>query len=453
VSEAALARLEALEQRLRERDCAALLEARLAAATNLPQTARDYLRKEFGNREFDAKDLDEAIASLTSIVASVDPTGQVQTPGRAGVTQMITEGEKLQAALDQMLGVPLPEADRTKFAGVKAFRSLREAYVRYTDDPEVRGMYGPARLSKLQEELTTASFTYALGTSMTRRLVRDYQAQPALWRVIATVERLDNFKTQERVRWGGYGDLATVSEGASYTEFTDPSDQEATYTPIKRGNLVSITREVILNDDLALIRKIPGKIARAALRTLEKFVWVTNLQNNPTVYDGVALFHSSHNNLGSSALSYTTLWAGITAMRKQTESGSNERIGIMPKFLVGPVDLAETILQLTASELKPGEGTTTSFNDINAVLKALELTPLVVPWLTDTNNWYLIADPTVWDTFEIGFVGGQEEPELVLQDNATSGSVFTADKITYKIRHEYGGAWIDYRSAYGAVVA
>ena len=53
---------------------------------------------------------------------------------------------------------------------------------------------------------------------------------------------------------------------------------------------------------------------------------------------------------------------------------------------------------------------------------------------------------------EIGFLDGNEEPELFVQDNPTSGSVFTNDQITYKIRHIYGGAVIDYRAFQGSVV-
>lgn len=47
---------------------------------------------------------------------------------------------------------------------------------------------------------------------------------------------------------------------------------------------------------------------------------------------------------------------------------------------------------------------------------------------------------------------GNEEPELFIQDNPTAGSVFTNDQITYKIRHIYGGAIIDYRAFQGSIV-
>jgi hypothetical protein len=40
---------------------------------------------------------------------------------------------------------------------------------------------------------------------------------------------------------------------------------------------------------------------------------------------------------------------------------------------------------------------------------------------------------------EIGFLDGREEPELFIQDMPNTGSMFSNDKLTYKLRHIYGG--------------
>jgi DNA primase large subunit len=54
---------------------------------------------------------------------------------------------------------------------------------------------------------------------------------------------------------------------------------------------------------------------------------------------------------------------------------------------------------------------------------------------------------------EIGFLDNQQEPELFVQDNPTVGSMFTNDKVTYKIRHIYGGNVVEYRGWDKSVVA
>jgi hypothetical protein len=77
---------------------------------------------------------------------------------------------------------------------------------------------------------------------------------------------------------------------------------------------------------------------------------------------------------------------------------------------------------------------------------------IAVWYWTDVNDWCAVADPNDIPTIEIGFMDGNEEPELFVQDMPSVGSMFTSDQITYKIRHVYGGAVTDFRGATKAVV-
>ena len=91
-------------------------------------------------------------------------------------------------------------------------------------------------------------------------------------------------------------------------------------------------------------------------------------------------------------------------------------------------------------------------NDINSEFGLAEI--LVSEYLrADANNWYVVADPARWDTIEVGFVQGREKPGLFIQNTETAGMVFSHDKISYKVRHEYGGAVTDFRTMYGSIVA
>ncbi|GCE21608.1 hypothetical protein KDK_54080 [Dictyobacter kobayashii] len=58
------------------------------------------------------------------------------------------------------------------------------------------------------------------------------------------------------MRLGAFGSLPVVAEDTPYSAVT-LTDSAATYVPQKRGNLVTISRETILNDDLQAIRQIP----------------------------------------------------------------------------------------------------------------------------------------------------------------------------------------------------
>ena len=72
---------------------------------------------------------------------------------------------------------------------------------------------------------------------------------------------------------------------------------------------------------------------------------------------------------------------------------------------------------------------------------------LVEPLLTDSNNWYVVAKPSSIATMEVGFLGGRETPEILVKED------FDRDVIWYKGRIVFGGAVLDYRGFYGAIVS
>ena len=296
--------------------------------------------------------------------------------------------------------------------------------------------------------MTTGVLNHALLNSMTKRLVQDYRGQEQRWRAFCSVTPLANFKSQDRVRLHDFSSLSTVAEGAAYTNLAWDDSREA-YAPAKRGNLVVITREAILNDDLRAIRRIPQKLSRAAAITINEFVYGL-FTGNPTMADGTKVFddgvQTSHANRGTAVLSSTALQAAITSMMKQTDT-AGKRLNLKPRYLLVPADLLFTALTIVNSTLTPG----TANNDANVLKGAVE--PIPVAQFTDATDWYLVCDPQDIESIEIGFVGGKEEPELLYQDAPLLGQVFTNDQIAYKVRWEFGGAWLDYRGAFWSQAA
>ncbi|MBX5450674.1 hypothetical protein [Thermogemmatispora sp.] len=430
------------------------LERRLQEV-RLPEVIKQHLRHRYEGRIFEVAELDEAIAEQRQILAELVTAGLVRDHGyaRPEIGEQITEAEKIQAAFDRMFDL---EIDTSRLGNIRGFTSIREAYARVTGDPSVSGFSERSLLGQIrigehapllrisEGDLTTASFSYLLGTSMNKRLLKDYQAWPAEWQKFCTIVPIKDFKQQTRVRLGAFGSLSTVAEDAAYTRLS-LTDTAATYVPMKRGNLVTISRETIINDDLMAIRQIPTKLAVAAAYTLAEFVYGF-LSGNPTIYDGSPLFTTGnpHNNLGNAALSTAAMQAGVTAMREQTNF-AGKRIGLRPRYLVVPPELEWTAMIATRSAGIPGSPN----NDINPMMGYV--TPIVSPQLTSPTQWFLVADPREVDTIEIGFVGGQVNPVLFIQDQPLYGLNFTQDVISYKIRHEYGGAVVDYRGLYRGI--
>lgn len=402
----------------------------------LPPESRARIAAEMRTTRFTEATLTQRIQSEGAYLASLG-VGRITGGGLAAGRWQVGEGQGEKHL--RMLEAFFDPAHKDH----KDARSFKQCYIDITGDTLVTGQI--ARATRLSEALTSASWAEVLGNSITRRMIAEYRGATDLdmWRLLTgTPVPVSDFRTQERTRIGGYGDLPTVAEAGPYTALTSATDEAATYAVAKRGGTETVTLEMIKNDDVGGIQRIPGKLARAAKRTLCKFV-LDFIRSNPTIYDTKALFHADHANLGTTALSATTYAAARLAMVKQTEYGSTDAIGVGPKNLWVPPELEETAANL----FRRNTNLDTTF--------VQTLTPTIIPvwYWTDANDWAATADTADIPFVEIGFLDGEEEPAILVQDLPNVGSMFTNDQITYKIRHIYGGSVLDYRGAYKAVVA
>ena len=168
---------------------------------------------------------------------------------------------------------------------------------------------------------------------------------------------------------------------------------------------------------------------------------------NAAIYDTVVLYDTAaHANYATTALDATPLGAARLRMKKQTMKNNSKRIGIRPAYLVVPSDLETMGYNLVTPAFN-------QYNQVPTFLQQIGVMPIVVDYWTDATDWCLVANRADVVGLEIGFMDGQETPELFVQDLPTVGSWFTNDVLTYKIRHIYGGAVIDWRAFDGSVVA
>jgi hypothetical protein len=339
------------------------------------------------------------------------------------------------------------------FNPAKRAKSFRECYVEVTGDTGVTGLIQNCNEQRLREALgsdahfreaiSAATFGNILGNSITRAMVRDYAALENYndFQDLVDVVPISNFRTQERTRMGGYGNLPAVAENGAYNALTSPSDEKATYAITKRGGKETISLETIANDDVGAIRKVPQRLAVAAKRTLYEFV-MDFIATNPTLYDAVTLFNAIHGNLGTAALSAAAFSAARLAVKKQVELNSAKKLGLVLRHLYVPAELEETAFDLFVRNTNLDE----------SFVQSRKPKVHVVDYWSDTNNWYATADKMEIPLIELGFYNGTEEPELFVQDLPTQGSLFSNDQIIYKIRHIYGGAVIDFRGFYAGIV-
>lgn len=426
-----------------------LMIERKVEAAGLPTALAAQLAKDLPEQITESA-VDAQIAGIKAGLAVVERAG-LAGAAQVGTVQVTKESqEKKHAALDAFF-----DGDYSK-----GYRSFREAYLDITgyrpqawgEDVNrliLRECFGAGFDSAVRgtESLTSASWAQVLGDSITRRMIRLY-GQPSLqtWRkVVSDVVPVNDFREQKRERVGGYGLLPVVNEGANYLPLTSPTDEEAVYAVIKRGGTDDLTIEMIANDDIGAIRNIPRLLGLAAAITLYRFVWDILLTNVVCSYDATALFAAGHNNTDNPALlSSSTLSAARVKMRKQAAFGNPTNIlSLAPRLLVVPSELEELAFQLCTSAVAV---TGTSDATVPNLHRGMDYE--VLDYAADANDWFLAADPDMCPLIEVGFYQGRQDPELFTQADANTGTMFNADKFTYKIRHIYSGTPLDHRGLY-----
>jgi hypothetical protein len=387
----------------------------------------------------------EAKLREVSVVQGIHPLGHV--------TGMLSDIDKLTAAFEALVD------GRRPAHGLKPLSGIREAYMTFSGDYDMTGMFHPENVSFAA--ITTATMPHIMANVLNKKVIMTFNSYDRWWERITV---LDDAPNMQQLRWhkmGGIGEMPTVAEGASYTE-TEWAEDYETAEWNKKGHYLGLTIEAIDKDDTRKLQEAPRALAQSAYLTLGKDVsrmFLTNSGNGPVMRDTLNWFHVTHANLGSAAFSLTSVKDTIRNMRKQTEIGTGERLtgGLnKPKYFLVPLELEDAALELLGSPYDPGEGTTTSYRKTNILagsdsnqgaLAAARERVIVMDHWTDANDWVAIADPSLFPAIGLSFRFGRE-PELFSVADPNSGLMFTNDTMPIKVRWFYSLGAIDHRGVY-----
>ena len=457
--------------------CGRMLD-RAIVGVGLPHPAKARIRELFEGKIFEQKDLDDAVKKEQDYLASMAVPGLLDLGNQSRVAGGIRQRDKIEMALDLLFGLnqedvtalskltrldhrPLFEGMRAAqdYAGVPPLTGLREFYTMVTGDPEVTGRFQRENLAvdlRAAQDITSTTFTFLLTNTMNRRLVKDYRDTNFKEDLVISIRKpVKDFRTQEAVMVGYFGDVATVDpETGDYVEIAGVTDEESSYAIIQKGNLLTFTRKTIINDDVTVVQRLVSRLSKALRRTHAKYVWAF-FTGNATCSDGTAWFTGGHGNLSAAALSKAAVQTLYLVMAAFTEKDSGETIGLLDDPSVKPVLVYPIALAPTGEDIWKEEWYYTG-NDLTTKTPNFlygKIRGEMVSLLSDATDWGLLMPPGVVDMVEMGYLNGRQEPEFFLADAPTSEQVFVADKIRHKFRHEYAGAVIDYRSGAKAVVA
>lgn len=374
-----------------------------------------------------AKDkLLNALGSNTTPTAPPRPDAHVH----AGNGNIVRDG--LQNSLSARINLEPLEKDNA-YAGM-TLREMARAYL-------VENGVGIASYNGNAMAIVGAAFTHTTGdfglllADVARRsMLKGYEEAEETFQRWTAKGTLPDFREMGRVDLTTFPSLRKVQEGAEYKYATIGDRQEkislATY-----GELLSISRQAIINDDLSAFTRVPQMMGRAAIRTVGDLVYAL-LGSNHKMQDGKSLFHADHNNLlSAAALSIARYDEGKTRMARQKEG--NSVLNIRPAYHLVPVSMESTAKALLAAEFDPQYAEARVPNPVRGMAEVIADARLDEQ---STNTSYLAASPSQYDTIEVAYLDGNDQPYMEQQQG------FTVDGAVFKVRMDAGVAPLSYRT-------
>lgn len=261
------------------------------------------------------------------------------------------------------------------------------------------------------------------------------------------------------LRLGGFGqwNKKGTLDATEYEDIT--TTQTVTYRHETFSKGFQVEKELVDDEMYNIINKLPKALARAARATIETHgasllngaftdTKTFQLGTGGTVTESLIGTHAllgggtTTNSIGNYALNEANLELAMKLAAEQVDE-KGLKIQMMPDTLIVPRALEYTAEKLIKSTALPSVGTSGQVfapNDINPMQGKFKV--VVLDYLTDTNNWFLL-DSTI---NPLNFFWR----EKLSFKNDTD---FDTDIAKYKGRMRYSYGWSDFRGILGASVS
>jgi hypothetical protein len=291
----------------------------------------------------------------------------------------------------------------------------------------------------IKAAFSTASLPQALADSNTKILLAAYQGSYQSWRPVAAIKPVKDFKEQTGIRGVLKSALFEAVGPTGELKHAELSEESYKFRADTKGKMFSISRQMIINDDLGIVFDYLKTLGISAARTIHKDFW-------STLRDAVGFFTSGHGNYlsgANTALSIDSLSAAIQLLREQEDADKNP-IALEPKTLAVPPALEASGRQI----LKSIELNRTADNmPVGNPWQSLNLELIVEPFLAagikgSDKAWHLFADPNIAPAMIVSFLNGVESPTV--EEGPANFNTLGQE---FRAFLDFGVAVADYRGA------
>lgn len=375
-----------------------------------------------------------AVDAARALIIDKMAEREAQAPTRAHVQVMADEGEKrsacMTATLEARCGLRQWDDQARAYGHSSLMDMAKDALVR--SGVSLVGMSKSEIAGRAMH--STSDFPLLLSNIARKSLASAYEAEQQTFRPLARQRNLPDFKPVYELEIAGQITPEPLLEGGEYKAAT-VQEQQSSWRIYTYGKKIAVTRQLIINDDLDALSRIPQMIGRGMSLFESNEVWKLITSNAAMSYDNKALFHNDHKNQGSGAIGVTAISDARKALRTQKDIAGN-RINLRPRYLVIPTAL-ETAAQTFLSPIQP-----TKNSDVNIFTGSMSL--IVEPRLDDASEqvFYVTASPEQIDMIAFGYLDGEAGPQVeTVNERDPDGTVIYA-------RLDFGCTLLNHRGFY-----
>ncbi|WP_201353825.1 Mu-like prophage major head subunit gpT family protein [Hydrogenimonas urashimensis] len=302
----------------------------------------------------------------------------------------------------------------------------------------VTGYDGYSRDEMIKRAMSTSDFPVLLGNVANRVLSAAYEEAEGTFDIWTASTELPDFKTRTEASRGRLaGRLRKLTEYGE-TKKKESKENSESWRLYSYGDEVTLSREMIINDDLGAFTDLVQDFARMAKRTANGLVYdLLQKKGEFASYkmaDGKPIFDAAHNNVAASGAqpSIDTLTQGRIKMRRQKDAAGTA-LNINPRYIIAAPENETLVRQLLTSEAAMGQDNPGVVNPFRGALD------IVVDAELDADPWYLAASRR---TIKVGYLAGTGRRPIVAEKERNLRYV------TYECVFDFGLFAEDFRGLY-----
>jgi len=290
---------------------------------------------------------------------------------------------------------------------------------------------------------STISLSGILSNVANKTMLAAYTAVESVVAKFSAETDVNDFKEATRYRLTGNGVFEKVGPDGEL-KHAGLSEQSFKNKVETYGRMISLTRQMMINDDLGAFLQIPRLIGRMSALKREEAVFELLLSNPSSFFDA-----ANKNFLAGAdtALSIDALTKAEQAFLDQTDT-DGKPILLSPAVLLVPSSL-KVAAQVLMTETRVNETTDTNKPKPAVNPHAGKWQPVASPYLNaqgitggSAKAWYLLANPADVAAIEIAYLRGKRTPTI-----ETGDTDFNTLGMQWRGYFDFGVAMQDHRAA------